>query len=69
MEQLMPLPLACKCGASARIRYKIPVVWVECRKGCGMKTGYHVDKKIPHDPESEAEAIVEWNRIVSRKTT
>lgn len=64
MERLMPTPMNCKCGAYPRIRYKIPVVWVECRKKCGMKTGYFVDKTMPHDPDSEAEAIKAWNRMV-----
>lgn len=66
MDKVMPLPINCKCGASARIRYKIPVVWVECRRHCGMKTGYYPDKKMVHDPDSETEAINEWNRMVSK---
>ena len=66
MSKLMPLPMNCVCGSYARVRYKIPVVWVECRKKCGMKTGYYVDKNIPHDPDSEEEAINAWNRMVQR---
>ena len=64
MDKVMSLPLNCVCGGAARVRYKIPVVWVECRKKCGRKTGYFVDKAIPHDPDSEEEAIQAWNRMV-----
>ena len=35
--------LPCKCGADARIRYRMPFTWVECKKKCGMRTGYYVD--------------------------
>lgn len=63
-QKIMPLPMKCSCGAYPRIRYKVPVVWVECRKKCGMKTGYFPDKTVPHDPESEAEAILAWNKAV-----
>lgn len=66
MSKLMPLLMNCVCGSYARVRYKIPVVWVECRKKCGMKTGYYVDKNIPHDPDSEEEAINTWNRMVQK---
>lgn len=53
-----------KCGGLPRLRYKIPLVWIECSKKCGMKTGYYADKRVPHDPASEAEAAEEWNRMV-----
>lgn len=66
MNKVMSLPMNCVCGSYARIRYKIPVVWVECRKKCGMKTGYYVDKTVPHDPDSEEEAIQAWNRMVQK---
>jgi len=64
MLNVMPLPVNCKCGASARIRYKIPVVWVECRRKCGMHTAYYPDEKMVHDPESEEKAIMEWNKMI-----
>ena len=67
MNNLMSLPMNCVCGAYARVRYKIPVTWVECQKKCGMRTGYFIDKNIPHDPDSEDEAIKAWNRMVQNK--
>ena len=66
-DNRLPVISKCKCGSIARVRYKIPVVWIECGKKCGMKTGYHTDKRIPHDPDSEADAIEEWNKIVIEK--
>ena len=61
-EKLLP----CKCGAGARIRYKIPVTWVECRRKCGVHTSYYVDNKEQFDPEARQLAIDEWNRINSQ---
>jgi hypothetical protein len=66
-HKVMPSPMQCSCGAYPRIRYRIPVVWVECRRKCGMKTGFYPDKAGTHDPDSEAEAIMAWNRMVSEK--
>lgn len=57
-------PLRCKCGADARIRYKTPVFWVECKKKCGMRTGYFPDVCEQYDPESKEKAVREWNRMV-----
>ena len=65
-DNVMPLPMNCKCGAAARVRYKIPVTWVECKKKCGMQTGFFTDKFEQRDSESEKNAILEWNRMVSR---
>lgn len=64
-EKVVPTPMNCVCGASARIRYRIPVVWIECRKKCGMRTRYYPDVNSVRDPESEDKAILEWNRMVS----
>lgn len=61
----MPMLLNCKCGASARIRYKIHVTWIECRRKCGFHTAYYPDEHMVRDPESEAKAIAEWNKMVS----
>lgn len=59
-------PLKCRCGAEARIRYRIPCTWVECKKKCGMKTGYFPDYFEQCDPESRNEAVNVWNRMVQR---
>ena len=61
-------PLTCKCGGCARIRYRIPVFWVECRKKCGMKTGYFADGNEPFDPQARDKAVIEWNRMVQKKS-
>ena len=62
------IPEKCRCGTEARVRYRIPVFWVECRKKCGMKTGYHCDGAEPYDPEAKNAAVKEWNRMVSEKS-
>ena len=56
----------CVCGYPARVRYRIPVTWVECKNKCGMKTGYFPDINEQADPESREKAIAEWNRMVSK---
>jgi hypothetical protein len=61
-------PLHCKCGAEARIRYRMPVFWVECKRKCGMRTGYFSDWYEQLDPESREEAVKAWNRMVSEKS-
>ena len=57
----------CKCGSEARVRYKIPYYWVECKRKCGMKTGFYPDKKEVRDPQSEDEAVKAWNRMMLNK--
>ena len=57
------IPVKCKCGADARIRHKDPYVWVECKKKCGMESGYFL-KFLSDDVESERDAIKSWNRVV-----
>ena len=59
-------PLPCKCGACARIRYRIPVTWVECKRKCGMKTGYFADGQEQFDPAARNEAVRAWNRMVQK---
>ena len=61
MSNIKPLP--CKCGSAARIRYKDPYVWVECKKKCGMKTGSYL---VFVKETSERDAIVKWNDMVSQ---
>ena len=60
------LPSRCRCGADARIRYRIPCHWVECKKKCGMKTGFFPDRYEHYDPEARERAVEEWNRMVMR---
>ena len=53
----------CKvCKAKARIRYRLPVWWVECRKKCGNRTGYFSDWETQQDPKSRQAAIDKWNK-------
>ena len=59
-------PDKCKCGADARIRYKKPFTWVECKKKCGMKTGCYCDIIGEPDPHSQLQAITAWNRMVTK---
>lgn len=56
--------LPCKCGADARIRYRMPFTWVECKKKCGIRTGVFCDGYEQSDPESRRKAIETWNKIV-----
>ena len=63
-----PEPVRCVCGALARIRYRIPVTWVECKKKCGMQTGYYPDGYEQCDPEAREKAIMEWNAMISQNS-
>ena len=56
--------IPCKCGAEARIRYKAPYTWVECKKKCGMRTGVFMDWYEFCDPTQRKRAVAEWNRMV-----
>jgi hypothetical protein len=58
-------PNQCVCGSAARIRYRIPVTWVECKHKCGMKTGYFADGQEQCDPEARMEAVKAWNKMIS----
>lgn len=65
-----PTPVHCRCGDTARIRYKIPVHWLECgNKKCPfhMRTGYFRDREGVYDPVARDKAIEEWNRIITGK--
>ena len=61
-------PLPCKCGSGARIRYRMPVFWVECKRKCGMQTGYFSDWDEQFDPEAREEAVKAWNDMVKKST-
>ena len=56
-------PNRCVCGGAARVRFKDPYVWVECKKKCGMKTGSFMVfvKEI-----AEQDAIKQWNKVVQQ---
>ena len=56
-------PVCCSCGADARIRHRDPYVWVECKKKCGMYSGYFV-KCLSDDVKAERDAIKAWNMVV-----
>ena len=55
-------PLRCKCGSEARVRYKSPYAWVECKAKCGMKSGYILD--IIGRENAERSAIIRWDSEV-----
>lgn len=57
-KELKPCP---NCGAPGRVRYRIPVFWVECKKKCGAQTGYFPDWEEQCDPASKEKAINAWN--------
>ena len=56
--------LPCKCGKAAKVRYKIPYTWVECKRKCGMHTGVYCDGYEQCDPESRKQAIADWNKLI-----
>lgn len=56
-------PVKCKCGADARIRHRDPYVWVECKKKCGMASGFFV-MYLTDDIKAENEAITSWNKKI-----
>ena len=58
-------PLPCTCGADARIRHRDPYVWIECKKKCGMASGYYI-VYLSDDIKAEREAIASWNNLVDR---
>lgn len=60
------MPNKCTCGSPARVRYRIPVTWVECKRKCGMQTGYYCDGYEQCDPEAREEAVKAWNRMVNQ---
>ena len=64
MEEIIkPCPI---CGRAAKVRYKMPYTWVECKKKC-TASGYFIDGYEQCDPEARARAIAEWNAIPRRK--
>ena len=63
----MICPIKCSCGGKARIRYRMPVTWVECsKKTCKMRTGYYPDRNEQRDPEAERQAVEAWNEMIKK---
>lgn len=53
-----------ECGHTAKIRYRTPANWVECRnKMCRKTTHKYVDYYGARDPEAVDYAVMEWNYI------
>lgn len=50
------------CGAPAKIRYRRPTWFVECKKKCGNRTRYYSDWDQEQDPFSKKLAITEWQK-------
>ena len=52
-----------ECGGAARIRYRMPWTWVECKKKCGNHTSFYPDMGYDQrDKDSRQLAIDEWNK-------
>lgn len=60
------VPSKCTCGADARIRHRDPYVWVECKKKCGMTSGFFI-KYLADDVKAERDAVESWNAFVVNK--
>ena len=59
--------LPCKCGASARIRHRYPYTWVECKRKCGMSSGFVSDIADNNREDCETFAVELWNKKISKK--
>lgn len=53
----------CKCGSAHRMRYREPYIWIECKKKCGMQTGFIRCGGL-EDADTVAKCISEWNEKV-----
>lgn len=58
-EMLKKCPI---CGKDAKVRYRMPYTWVECKKKC-LRTGVFADWYEQSDPEARRRAIEEWNKL------
>lgn len=58
-EELRHCP---KCGGAAKVRYKTPVTWVECKK-CHFRSAEYPDWDEQRDPQSRIDAIDDWNTL------
>jgi len=56
----------CKCGSDARVRYKKPYTWVECKNKCGVRTGVYCDIIGEEDAFSRKRAEQAWNEMVKK---
>lgn len=59
MEDIKPCPV---CGKQAKVRYRMPYTWIECKKKCTM-SGYYIDWDEQCDPKARSQAISDWNAI------
>ena len=59
-------PLKCTCGADPRVRYRYPYAWVECKRKCGMSSGFVSDVAGDREYECKQFAIELWNKKVSK---
>ena len=50
------------CGGTAKVRYKMPYTWVECKR-CGLMGAQISDWYEQRDPESRKAAIEDWNTM------
>ena len=64
MEQIKPMK--CTCGAAARVRFKDPYVWVECKNKCGKKSGFYFIFLSTEKEKAENEAVKEWNEKIEK---
>ena len=53
----------CKCGAAHRMRYREPYLWIECKKKCGLQTGFIRCGGL-EDADAVVKCISEWNAKV-----
>lgn len=56
----------CKCGAVPRLRYKMPLNWVECPK-CHRKSKKVSDWYEVRDADSITEVVNDWNNRAERR--
>lgn len=59
-EELRHCP---RCGAAAKVKYKMPYTWVECKK-CKLHSELIPDYSYEQrDPDSRRLAIEDWNTM------
>jgi len=64
-QDIQPLP--CVCGGQPRVMYRQPYHWVECKRKCGMHTGYYPDGFEQNDRLSRLDAIKKWNQLIAER--
>lgn len=58
-EELRHCP---KCGAPAKVRYEMPMTWVQCKK-CKLTSSRFPDYEEQRDPYARQLAIEDWNTM------